>query len=466
MNNESGIKGELEFNSRASTIMHIDLNSCFARIEQQANPHLRGKPIAVAAYMTPSGCILAPSVEAKKYGVRVGMRVKDGKLLCPGLIVLSPDPWKYRNVHLALRKIVSDYTADFVPKSIDEFSLNLEDYPALIASSMQEVARKIKERIKKEIGEWLTVSIGIAPNRFLAKTAAGLHKPDGLNEINKDNFLDIYSQLNLTDLCGIKMRSAVRLSTMGIHSVIDFYHAPIWKLRAAFSSILGYYWYLRLRGWEVDDVIFARRSYGNSFAFPARNASSIPASNASRSDAGWADAGGPKPLTVPSELSSILSKLVEKMGMRLRKAGYKAQGVHLAIFFRDHTFWHKGVKTSRVLFDSREIYKEIFKLLLSCPKRKPVSQLAVSSFDLLKLDSVQMDLFEDVEKKERLVTSLDKINERWGNFIICPARMLKTDELVADRIAFGSPRWSFGPSSLDEADEAGGVKELEEFTLQ
>src|SRR3990170_4541918 len=100
----------LPFNPKPSTLMHIDLNSCFATIEQQANPKLRGKPIAVAAYTTPSGCILAPSIEAKQRGVKTGMRVKDGKMLCPELIVLSPDPWKYRNVHMKLRKLLSAYT--------------------------------------------------------------------------------------------------------------------------------------------------------------------------------------------------------------------------------------------------------------------------------------------------------------------------------------------------------------------
>jgi len=410
---------ELGFNPKPSTIMHLDINSCFATIEQQANPHLRGKPIAVAAYTTPSGCIVAPSVEAKRYGIKVGMRVKEGKLLYPGLIVLPPDPWKYRNVHLGLRKILSDYTADFSPKSIDEFVLNLEGYPAF-QKGMCELACEIKTRIKAEVGDWLTVSVGIAPNRFLAKTGASLHKPDGLDEINKGNFLNIYSKLSLTDLCGIKARNAVRLNNMGIYSVLDFYNAPYWKLKAAFASVLGYYWYLRLRGWEIDDVVFGRKSYGNSFALP-------------------------KPLSAPEELSPILSKLVEKMGARLRKAGYKAKGVHLAVFFRDQTFWHKGVTTSKVLFDSRDIYKEAFRLLTRCPYKGPVRELAVSAFNLSRERSLQMELFQDVAKKEKIVKAVDKVNERWGNFVITPARMLNTKDVVIDRIAFG------------------GVKELEEF---
>jgi len=114
---------ELAFNPKRSTIMHLDLNSCFASIEQQANPHLRGKVIVVAAYASPGGCIVAPSIEAKRLGIKVGMRVREAKLVCPEVVVLEPDPNKYRNVHLALRKILSQYTNHFLPKSIDEFDL-------------------------------------------------------------------------------------------------------------------------------------------------------------------------------------------------------------------------------------------------------------------------------------------------------------------------------------------------------
>jgi DNA polymerase-4 len=412
---------DISFNKKPSTIMHIDLNSCFATIEQQANPLLRGKPIAVSAYDSPGGCIIAPSVEAKRFGVKVGMRVKEGKMICPNLITMAPDPWKYRFVHIALRKIISDYTSDFSPKSIDEFVLNLEGYPAF-KKGIANVAKEIKERIKKEIGEWLTVSVGIGPNRFLAKVGAGLNKPDGLDEINSKNFKDIYGKLVLTDLCGIKVKNAIRLASVGIHSVMDFYEAPYWKLKAAFQSVAGYYWYLRIRGWEIDDVEFGRRSYGNSFALP-------------------------KPLRTPEELSSILTKLCQKTGFRLRRAGFKASGIHLAISYRDHDFWHCSKKLGTPLHDSRDIYKAAFRLLAVCPHRKEVRDISIAVFDLLKQSDLQLDMFNDLPKKELMIKAQDKINERWGSFIIAPAKMSDAKTLVPDRIAFG------------------GVKELEEFTL-
>lgn len=410
----------LEFNPKPSTIMHIDLNSCFATVEQQANPLLRGKPIAIAAYVSPSGCILAPSVEAKKYGIKTGMRVKNGKFLYPNLIVLPTDPEKYRNVHVSLRKILRDYTNDFIPKSIDEFVLNFEGYPILARNNMCQIAEEIKQRIKNEIGEWLTISVGIAPNRFLAKLASNLRKPDGLDEINKSNYLEIYSKMAITDLSGIKTRNAARLAYADIYSVIDFYKADIRTLKAAFSSINGYYWYLRLRGWEIDNFEFGRKSYGNSYALP-------------------------KPLITPEELSPILSKLVNKTGRRLRSANYKARGIHVSLVYRDWSFWHKGISFSNVFFDSRDIYKKAFKIMCLAPDKKPVRELAVSCFNLLKSDFSQLELFEDVVKKESLVKAIDRINEYWRNFVITPARMISAKGAVPDRIAFG------------------GVKELEEF---
>jgi DNA polymerase-4 len=411
----------LSFNPQSSHKMHIDLNSCFATIEQQANPLLRGKPIAVAAYASPGGCILAPSIEAKKYGIKTGMRVRDGKKLYKDLIVLPSDPWKYRNVHLKLRNIISEYTNDFYPKSIDEFVLDLKDYPAY-KKGMKNVGNELKKRIKEEIGEWLTVSVGIAPNKYLAKIAAGLRKPDGLDEINCKNFLNIYSQLKLTDLTGIKERNAWRLNSVGIYSVREFYEAPVWKLRAAFHSITGLYWHTRLSGYEVDNVEFARRSYGNSSAIGAT-------------------------VITKEEVLPILSNLVEKMSARLRHAGYQARGIHLTVLYKDGDWWHRGELVQKTLFDSRDIFKESVRILRHYHIDKPVANVAVSTFNLIKADHLQLNFFEDVERKNEVMKAVDDVNDRWGDFVVRPGRMLATKHKVLDRIAFG------------------GVKELEEFTL-
>jgi DNA polymerase-4 len=377
--------------------------------------------MAVAAYKSPSGCILAPSVEAKKLGIKTGMRVKDGKLLCPELIVLEPDPWKYRNVHLQFRKLLSTYVEIPVPKSIDEFVLNLEGFPSLKKGPFW-VGEDIKKRIKKEIGEWITVSIGIGPNRFLAKTASGLKKPDGLEIIDLKNYKEVFSKLELSDLCGIKTNNIVRLNKAQIFTVLDFYNAEPKALQNAFQSVVGYYWYSRLKGWEIDDVEFGRHSYGNSVALREN-------------------------YQTPEELSPILLKLVEKMSGRMRKAGYRSRGVHISLLYKNGTHWHKGVSTDEYLFASGDIYKIAYKILNWSPYKYPVHTIAVSCFNLKKTGFVQLSMLEEVDKKERLTKALDQISEKWGNFVITPAKMLNTENTVKDRISFG------------------GVKELEEFVF-
>lgn len=409
----------LIFNPKPSTILHVDLNSCFATIEQQANPLLRGRPIAVAAYTTPSGCILAPSIEAKRFGVKVGMRVKEGKLLCPDLQILPPDPWKYRNVHVQLRDLISRYTANFHPKSIDEFVLNLEGYPALKLGIFT-VGQEIKKKIKQNIGDWLTVSIGIGPNRFLAKLAAGLKKPDGLEEINHKNYRKIFASLNLSDLPGIKKANTIRLNSVGIFTVLDLYNASIPYLKSAFKSINGYYWFLRIHGWEIDDIEFTRGSFGNMFSPPNR------------------------PVSL-DQLSPILSKLVEKASFRMRRAGFKAKGVHVGLLYNNHSFWHKGGLSSKLLVDSRDIYKYAYHIMSLSPYHLPVANLSVSLYQLTKINSSQLDFFDDVLKKTRLINAVDNIKTKWGDFIITPALMLHAKDMVPDRVAFGN------------------IKELEQF---
>lgn len=392
--------------------MHIDLNSCFASIEQQANPLLRNKPIAVAAYDTPNGCILAPSIQAKRLGIKVGMRVKEGRLLCPQLIVLKPDAEKYRSIHLKFKALLSLYTPKVVPKSIDEFVLDFAGTPSF-ERGLFVVSNEIKDRIKKEIGDNLTVSIGLAPNRFLAKTASNLHKPDGLDEINQDNFETIYEGLTLTDLTGIDKQNAIRLNSVGIYTVTDFYKANLSTLRSAFKSILGYYWLLRLRGWEIDDVEWGTKSFGHSYSLP-------------------------KFLTKAEELAPILSKLVEKMGFRMRGEGFQAKGVHLALLFQNHEYWHQGYSLDQPVFSSQDIYRVAYRILRHSPYRLPVRNIAVSCFNLSSRTTLQLGIFDDQQKKDSLTKAIDEINDRWGNFVITPAIMANTENHVHDRISFGN----------------------------
>lgn len=394
----------MEFNRNLPRIVHLDINSCFATIEQQANPILRDKPVVVAAYATNSGCVLAASVTAKKLGIKTGMRVMEARLIYPKVVVLSPDPPKYRFVHNKIKRILKDYSTSVIPKSIDEFVFET------VSLKPWEVAQEIKKRIKNEVGEYITVSIGISTNRYLAKVASNLQKPDGLSEINRNNIGEIFARLKLTDLTGIKTGNSRRLNLFGIKTASDFLDASIPKLKLAFGGICGLYWYLRLHGQEIDAFKSKRGMYGNSFAPPPNKAN----------------------MTL-----EILSKLSEKTGLRLRNANLKASGVHLFLQDRNGKSWHMGKKLNREIFNSNDIYNEVNNLLEVSPIKDNLRHVAISTFNLKPKNSFQLEFFEDVLKKDRLTRSLDLINTKFGDYTIYPARMANTEDIIRDRIAFG-----------------------------
>ncbi len=391
--------------------MHLDINSCFATIEQQANPLLRGKPVVVAASTKDFGCILASSIEAKKKGVKTGMRVKEGKQIEPRLIVLPTDPNKYRFIHLQLKQLLSTYTPDITPKSIDEFSLNFSSViPASEPESIKIIAQEIKRRIRQEIGEHISVSVGIAPNRFLAKTAAGIHKPDGLDVINQDNIHEVFKKLALTDLCGISFRNALRLNQVGVITAEDFLNASPTQLKAAFKSITATYWYMRLHGMEVDDAPTHKGGLSNSYVLPHP--------------------------TPPIAAFPIMIKLTHKLTERLRKEGYRAGFLMLALSSAEHKHWHSGVRLTEPTHKAKEIIHEFYRLMNQNPFSE-IKKITVFCGSLHPESGLQLNLFEDEEKHQRIDKALDSINHRFGLFTLVPAPMIGTQEYVPDAIAFG-----------------------------
>jgi len=404
---------EISLNKASPTIMHIDLNSCFATVEQQSHPHLRGKPIVIAAYPTPGGCILASSIEAKKLGIKTGMRVREGKEIYPDLIIRTADTILIRDVNKKFRKICLEYSPEVVPKSIDEVVINFSKTPSLDRGLIN-IGREIKKRFRKEIGEWISCNVGISTNRFLAKTAASLHKPDGLDVIDYRNLKEVYQKLSLTDLTGINTRFEFRLNQEGIFTPIDFLKASDNILRKiVFKSIVGHYWYLRLRGFEVDDFKSERKSFGQEYSLKEKTDNL-------------------------EKLKKIIMKLCEKMGRRLRQSNQFASGIHLGILYQDYSFWHKSKKINKSISSTKNLFEEIMIIFFVQPKIKIISKISVSCFSLNKNDNSQLTLIDMGEEKiNKISLALDEINDRFGEFAIAPATMMEMKDVVIDRIAFG-----------------------------
>lgn len=205
---------------------------------------LRGRPVAIVNRRTEHTMIVTASYEAKAMGVKLGMRLRDAKKLCPSLVGVESDPPKYRYVYHKLMAIMSEYSPNVRMKSIDEGVIDFADAPASVRErDLVEVGYEIKQRLKDEIGCWMRCNIGISTNRFLAKTAAGLHKPDGLDVLTSHNMRETFAKLELQDLTGIAGRNEHRLNAVGVYTPLAMLDASAEELHIAFKSICGEQWH-------------------------------------------------------------------------------------------------------------------------------------------------------------------------------------------------------------------------------
>ena len=207
----------LEHNQALPLVMHIDLNSCFATVEQQSRPLLRGRPVAVVNRLVENTSVITVSYEAKAYGVKAGMKYRQAKRLCPELVALDSDPPKYRWVYRQLLRIMNSYSPSVVMKSIDEGIIDFAVAPESMRSrGLEAIGKEIKQRLCTEVGSYMRCNIGIGTNRFWAKMAASLHKPDGLDVVTAQNVLTVLASLTLRDLTGIARHNEQRLNAVGI----------------------------------------------------------------------------------------------------------------------------------------------------------------------------------------------------------------------------------------------------------
>lgn len=427
---------DLPISKAKPMVMHIDLNSCFATIEQQANRLLRGRPVGVAAYDTPRGFVVAASYQAKSKGVKLGVNVGEARQLCPGIVIMTPDPPKYREAHKRFKKLLLEYTDDVTAKSIDEFVLDLTNSPSIRdGKTMEQIGLEIKQKIYQSLGEAVTVNVGIGPNRFLAKFAAGFDKPNGMKLINYKNLEESYDGLDLVDLPGINVRYRRRLMQYGINTPLEFLHADKRKLqKIVFGGIVGYYWYLRLRGYEIDKYTSKRSQIGHQYALPHKTSDK-------------------------EELARLLMKLCEKVGRRLRSNELTAGGIHLYFSFMSYQeapvtgngfiggdnmasmrAWHHGHKTGYRLYSTESIYRAALELLDQAEIIAKVRGMSITVFDLAPADPEQLSLLVDdrnLSAERNVSDAVDKINNRYGEFVITRALMMDMGGEILDRIAFG-----------------------------
>lgn len=374
-------------------IMHIDMDSYFASVEQQANPHLRGKPIVVSGRPDIHSVVAAASKEAKRYGIRSGMTTWEARRLCPQVIFVPGDPAKYETMTRRFLAILLRYTPMVEVYSIDEVFMDVTQEAPRWGGPLA-LARRIQADFRRELGEWITCSIGIAPNKLLAKLAVEEAKPAGVRWIRPEEVPEILEKTPVEAVCGIGPRIARRLHHMGIWVLSDLGRFPERYLRRAFGAY-GTTLYLWGKGldptplipyWQEEEV----KSVGHSHAVP-------------------------KALRHPEGARGVLLYLCEKVGRRLRAKGLAGRVIHFG--FRDHAMrWHAK---QRALEEATDDEERVFRVALELCEElggfpEETTLVGVRVAGLVPKAETLRPLLPKEARWERLLAALDRIRDRWG----------------------------------------------------
>lgn len=390
-------------------ILHLDMNSYFASVEQQANPRLRGKSVGVCATASVYACIIASSIEAKAKGIKTGCRARDALFLDPGVILIQSDPRKYRAVAKRILDIFAEYTDRIEPYSIDEAFLDLTGWvPSMDAATV--LAQHIQQRIQDEVGEWLRCSVGIGPTRWIAKFAGDTAPKASVLILRAEDLPAYFDTCKLTDAWGINTRLERRLNRLGVYTLNDLRTFPLENLMRALGKT-GYVLWANVNGIELGGVADPRapKSIGHSHILT------------NRKDAHLA--------------RRVLMKLCEKTGRRLREHRLEAAGLSVWWSFTEGGGFHQSFHLNRPAFDTNDLFRPALHLFDRTTKGFTVLGIAISSFDLRPRSS-QLSMFEDIASRDKLALALDAINNRYGEYTVFRGSMWNTRESARDSIGF------------------------------
>ena len=372
--------------------LYVDLNSFFASAEQQLRPELRGRPVGVLPVMADTTCCIAASIDAKRFGIKTGTPVWQAKKLCKDIVFVQARPSTYVEIHHRIVAAVESCTPVGAVLSIDEMACDLMGSEREEANAVR-LGRQIKQAIYDQVGEVLHSSVGIAPNRFLAKTASNMQKPDGLVVIRQDELPQRLYGLKLGALTGIGRAMEQRLNQLGIHSVEQLCAASKDTLHRAWGGIEGERFYAKLRGEVAASAPTQRSSVGHSHVLAPE-------------------------LRDPDSALAVLYRLLHKAAMRLRHYGYCAGGLGLHLHYlktdSGHARWVDQARFSPHA-DTLQFNPVLAELWQRRPPDPgPILKVGVTLTNLVEHSQVTRDLFDPDDQHETLNNVLDQINQRYG----------------------------------------------------
>jgi DNA polymerase-4 len=416
--------------------LHIDLNSFFASVEQQLHPEYRGRPTAVTATMADTGTIIAASYEAKSFGVKTGTKVGEAKRLCPGIALLEGNHTTYAKYSHEIAAAVERVCPVAHTPSIDEMVCQLMGREREPPRARQ-IALAIKQTIKDGVGETLRCSIGMAPNRYLAKIASDMQKPDGLIGLLPSQLPRAIAHLELRDLPGVGARTEARLSGKGIHTMAQLLSLDRNGMHALWDSVWGDRLYHWLRGGQTGD-------------------DGAPVGSEVQKSLGHSHVLGPEHRT-PEGAWAVAHKLLHKGAMRLRMERFHTSSLAVTLKFaltreeaaraaklKHHT---SGIKHSGWAMEARfrpcqdtltllEALKGIWRERPDGPEHQRPFFVGITMRNLLPDDEAPQMLFDEPGHRNELSVTMDKLNLKFGHSTVHFAGMLPARESAPTRIAF------------------------------
>lgn len=405
------------------TILHIDQNAFFASVEQQANPALRGKPVAVVGGGGRT-VITTSSYEARAKGVKTGMAIWEGKRVCPELIIVVGDNRKYTYTSGKINEIFRDYTPMVEAFSIDESWLDVTHSLGIFGSA-ETIACLIKARIRHSFG--ITCSVGIAPNKLLAKLASDMQKPDGLTIIAPEDVARILERMPIKELCGIGRKMERHLNMMSIYTCGELGRCDEGRLMRKFG-IVGTR--LKEMGQGIDHSPVLQ--FGEE-----DGVKSVGHSRTLERD-----------IDDPAEIRRFLLQLSEMVGSRARKYNVSGKTVHLYVRYADFfTSWGKQTTLKNYINQSDDIYKAALSILTTVELEQPVRLLGITLSNL-KHQAEQLPLFENERKKLFATQAMDRINDRFGSMAVTFGSLVKDKDGAGNHVI--PPSWR--PDGIKNVD--------------
>ena len=394
------------------------MNSYFASVEQQANPFLRGKPIgiigkhptkswedsdagATAQKVPERSVITTASIEAKVLGVKTAMSTWEAKKICLSLILWPGDPHKYSEITERFNSIFREFTPRVEIFSVDESFLDVTEEAGdyFTATFM---AQMIRERLREDCGEHITASIGIAPNKLMAKLASEKIKPNGLTVARPQDLIELLNSSELDDLCGIGPRIKRRLNLLGIETFKQLREFPLDDLESEFKRY-GTWLHEAAHGRDSSVIISSTskglrgmsdltpKSYGHSYTLPHDTHD-------------------------PLVIKRYLLGLADKVGWRMRRDGFAANRVSAYVRFGDFTGAGKQFAFKEPVSDGLKLFKVAWKIInnsLLPNTHEPVRLIGLSASNLCQ-EPAQQSLFKKDRKMRSVIRALDTLQARYG----------------------------------------------------